>query len=478
MGPVDPFGLVGRTLGEKYRVERLLGEGGFGVVYAGWHLMLSRPVAIKCLKPITGTGRDEEAATQMFLREAHVLFALTHPAIVRLYDAGAVVAGGRSVPYFVLEMIEGITLAEEISRRAKLGTPFTGYELRSIFEPVLDALAFAHERGVAHRDLKPANIMLGRGPSGAPVAKVLDFGLARMGVGAPSGITPAFTPRYAAPEQWDTTLGSTGPHTDVFALGLTLAEACTLSPAIAGDSATQLMRQVLDPSRRLSIARQRPDLPAGLDAMLARSSMMRPADRFPNAREMVAAFHAAFDPVRTSAYVLAGTVPPASSRKGTWAWLGLGVALSIFGVLVAAAGAMWLRGTGGSAHAPARAEVPSCAADAATGATVLARSIVSSGPMMSMQADKVAAIHQEDLRNCYVEAAVNEPSLRGELGLVVQAQPSGLPSYANAIDYCAKKEDCVRNVELRSCIERKAMEWRWPTAGDLSIVTYALRFCP
>ena len=235
----DVFGLVGTTLADKFRVERLLGEGGFGVVYGGTHLVLGVPVAIKCLKPVGVTEAQREHNAQLFLREARILFGLGHPSIVRLYDVGVIPQG--LVPYAVLELLRGPTLQDEIATRAQQAKPFGKDELVAIFAPIFDAVGFAHERGIVHRDLKPANLMLVTdGPRATP--KVLDFGTARGGLGtgevaAPSAFAASvvassertgFTPLYAAPEQWDAAYGATGPSTDVFSLGLTLLEACLL----------------------------------------------------------------------------------------------------------------------------------------------------------------------------------------------------------------------------------------------------------
>src|SRR5438105_8569685 len=106
----DLFGLVGSTLADKYRIERVLGEGGFGVVYAGTHLMLGVPIAIKCMKPTGATPDERERAAQAFHREARILFGLGHPAIVRLYDVGVIPNG--QVPYAGLELLRGATLTE------------------------------------------------------------------------------------------------------------------------------------------------------------------------------------------------------------------------------------------------------------------------------------------------------------------------------------------------------------------------------
>jgi serine/threonine-protein kinase len=305
----DPFRLLGTVVADKYRVDRVVGEGGFGVVYGGTHLLLGQPVAIKCMKPFGGNADEVRHTVDVFLREARVLFSLTHPAIVRLYDVAVLRVGQEQVPYVVLEMLAGISLEKEIERRARAGGPhFSAAEIARVFDPVLDALAFAHERGVAHRDLKPSNIML---PAAGDVgAKVLDFGTALVGPPVQSSLRrTGFTPRYAAPEQWDTAMGPTGAHTDVFALGLTLAEACALRPMFEG-GAPQIIAQAMDSMRRPSIAPTRPDLPPSLDEVIRRATRVAPGERFANAREMLAAFRAAVGQEAGAPATLA-TPPPA-----------------------------------------------------------------------------------------------------------------------------------------------------------------------
>src|SRR5438128_2442343 len=130
----DLFSLVGTTIADKFRVERVLGEGGFGVVYGGTHLLLNAPIAIKCLKPQGVAPAQREHAAQAFLREARILFSLGHPSIVRLYDVGVLPVG--HVPYAVLELLSGATLQDEITTRRAANRPFTKDELASIFVPI------------------------------------------------------------------------------------------------------------------------------------------------------------------------------------------------------------------------------------------------------------------------------------------------------------------------------------------------------
>jgi serine/threonine protein kinase len=276
----DAFGLVGTVIADKFRVERVLGEGGFGVVYAGTHLVLGLPVAIKCLK----TG--DPAA---FLREARILFTLTHPAIVRLFDAGVV--PGRNIPYAALELLTGTTLLEDIEAREPLKRHYGREEIATIFGTILEGVAHAHEHGIVHRDLKPSNIMLVE-VGGKLQPKVLDFGTARDAVAAlnatNASLGSGFTPLYAAPEQWERERGPVSPRTDVYALGVTLAEMCLLThPFPAPKSLQAILQETLDESRRPQIAGVRPDLPAELEQVVVRALRVKPELRHANARELL-----------------------------------------------------------------------------------------------------------------------------------------------------------------------------------------------
>ena len=312
---MDVFGLIGKCVADKYQVEGVIGQGGYGVVYAAKHLMLGKQVALKCMKPLGTSAEDSKRATTLFLREAEVLFSMTHPGIVRLYDVGTLTVGlHEEVPYAVLELVDGKSLEQEIDARAAENRHFTRQELERIFMGVLEALAFTHAAGIAHRDLKPSNIMLVRG-AGSPGpsddgfrTKVLDFGVARFvarETKKSTGIT-GFTPAYAAPEQWTDGLGEAGPATDVFAMALTMAEACTLRTVMHAPTPAQIFGVVMSRGRKVDLT-QRMDLPSSLQAVLDRALEVEPARRYPSAREMLADVMGAF---ATNTLAPTPTLPP------------------------------------------------------------------------------------------------------------------------------------------------------------------------
>ncbi|HEY8944346.1 MAG TPA: serine/threonine-protein kinase, partial [Polyangiaceae bacterium] len=225
MMATDSPALEGTVVGARYRVDRLLGQGGMGSVWAGRHLTLNKAVAIKFIHPRLAAS---EEVLRRFDNEAKAAARIQSRHAVSVFDHGVTDTGQ---PYIVMEYLEGESLERKIRRTGKL--PFL--EVASIIAQAAEALSAAHEQGIVHRDLKPDNIFLARereaGEHGY-VVKLLDFGIAKMMEedGAAVAVTQAGvvlgTPQYMSPEA----LTSSAPVTrasDIWSLG-----ACAFTAAV------------------------------------------------------------------------------------------------------------------------------------------------------------------------------------------------------------------------------------------------------
>jgi hypothetical protein len=296
MAAADPMpGWTGRTLGGRYLIERVVGQGGFGVVFRARHLVLDAPVAIKALQPARLQGEMRERLVAATMREAQLLARLRHPAIVSVLDGGFEDDPGLGiVPWFAMEWCEGITLEADLaSRRGRGGR--TLHEAFALLRPVLEGVAYGHAQGIAHRDIKPANVVLARAGD-AVSARVLDFGLAKKlgedeqvpmsGATQTTSADRAYTPAYAAPEQIGG--GRTGAWTDVHALGLLISEVLIDRPCYATDT---FYLTANDPTRPTP---GKFGIDAGpWEAPLRRAMALHPAERFATAGELLDALAAA-----------------------------------------------------------------------------------------------------------------------------------------------------------------------------------------
>jgi serine/threonine protein kinase len=307
----DPFALLGTRLDGKYDVHSVIAEGGFGVVYRATHRTLQKPVAIKVLKtPPSLAEFSRKDFIEKFVFEARTIARLEHPGIVRVLDfGGGLLPSGGSAPWIVLEWIDGQALDAILDARRNQGGRSPA-EALALLRPVFEALAIAHDEGVAHRDLKPANIMLARTRQGIE-PKLLDFGIAKSmhdeeatasGQTATASVLRAFTLAYASPEQLGGT--RTGPWTDVHALALVLVEVLTDCAPFRGEDSTDLTINVLAATRPTP-AKFGLDV-GGWEPVLARALALRPTERFQSAREFLRALDAAmpaaasWDALRTS----------------------------------------------------------------------------------------------------------------------------------------------------------------------------------
>jgi formylglycine-generating enzyme required for sulfatase activity len=275
-----PAARLGSVLGGRYRLEGILGIGGFGAVYRAVHEPLARPFAVKMLT--APLARRPEIAGR-FLREAKVVAALDHPGIVRVTDYGSDADGS---PYLVMDLLTGRTVRERV-RATDGGLPLD--ELLTIAREALEALDAAHQQGVVHRDLKPENLFLVEGGVGR--VRLLDFGLAKI-VESADGLTRSSeymgTPQYSSPEQIER-FGRVDARGDLYSMGAVLFFMATGEAPVAGADTLEVAVRVVQGEVERHPRRLRRDLPAAFDDLVARAMAHAPEDRFASAAEMLAA---------------------------------------------------------------------------------------------------------------------------------------------------------------------------------------------
>ena len=297
----DPLGIAGHTIAEKYRIEKLVGEGGFAVVYRAIHTIWNKPVAIKFFNGLSNAPMDQrEQFKDAFIQEGALLTELSShtAAIVQARDVGTYTSpDGQWMPYMVLEWLEGQPLDEFLDGEHAAGAPVWGIaEVVALLGQAAGALDVAHGKGIAHRDIKPANLfVVGDGArSGKANLKVLDFGVAKMMsdntqlkaalAKTGMGIT-SFTPQYGAPEQFNRAYGATGPWTDVYALALVAVEMLAGKPALDGDDLIQLAFASGNPEKRPTPRALGAAVSDAVERVFQRALAVRPDDRYPRARD-------------------------------------------------------------------------------------------------------------------------------------------------------------------------------------------------
>ncbi|WP_429459160.1 Stk1 family PASTA domain-containing Ser/Thr kinase [Microbacterium sp. ZKA21] len=272
-----------RVLADRYRVDQLIGHGGMAKVYRGYDLTLGRDVAIKILDP--DLARDTAFRTR-FRLEAQAASRMSHPSIVRVFDAGEDVSGAQPVPYIVMELVEGTLLKAIIA-----DGPVPAADAVRYVDGILEALEYSHKAGVIHRDIKPGNVMVT--PKGQ--VKVMDFGIARAVSDSSStvaettqiiGTAAYFSPEQAKGEPVD-------GRTDLYSTGVVLYELLTGRQPFRGDSPVAVAYQHVSetpvpPTEVNELS------PGALDPIVLRALAKDPYQRYPDAASFRAALDTAF----------------------------------------------------------------------------------------------------------------------------------------------------------------------------------------
>ncbi|MEZ4221433.1 MAG: serine/threonine-protein kinase [Polyangiaceae bacterium] len=316
-------GLVkGRTVGGRYRLDSLLGQGGMAVVWRAEHTETGRAVALKIVRSELAV---HDGVREMFVREARIAARIGKSEhIVDVLDAG--VDPELGLPFLAMELLSGETLDALLQRAGPPGLQ----DAILVLEQLADALDQAHAAGVIHRDLKPQNLFLTRDRRGQLSLKVLDFGIAKAAETVQSSATQVGTPAYAAPEQlgdsWRTIAARGGrtvaaqvsTATDVWAYGLVAYELFTGAPSgqfwgasTLAELPAKIFLEAL-PSAALRAGPRQDRLPPGFDAWLARCLDLDASRRFPSAGGAIAALRSAMgDSAARASY------PPASTAQAT-----------------------------------------------------------------------------------------------------------------------------------------------------------------
>jgi serine/threonine-protein kinase len=275
----------GNVLMGKYRVERILGEGGMGIVVAARHLHLDDLVAIKFLLP--ELVREPEVVAR-FQREARAAVRIKNEHVVRVFDVAILDTGE---PCMVMEYLEGQNLAERLADQGALPIE----QAVEFLLHAVEAIAEAHSLGIVHRDVKPANLFLVTHPDGTESVKVLDFGISKATKNLGSGPNLSLTrtrssmgsPLYMSPEQIASPR-DVDARADIWALGVTLFELLTGQPPFQGETLFETQTKIVTHPAP-SLCELRPEAPAALQAVVDRCLQKKAEDRYASVGELAVA---------------------------------------------------------------------------------------------------------------------------------------------------------------------------------------------
>jgi eukaryotic-like serine/threonine-protein kinase len=278
--PISTRVQPGDVIAEKYTVERVLAEGGMGVVVAAQHRQLRRRVALKFLLPELCQMRE---VVERFLREAQAMTSIQNEHVARVLDVGTTTEGA---PFMVMEYLEGEDLGQTLERRERLPPEEAiDYVLQG-----MEALAEAHVHGFVHRDLKPSNLFIAQRPDGSPLVKVLDFGISKVVANEGGGVDLTHasgllgSPLYMSPEQIRSSR-TVDARADIWTLGIIIHELIIGRPPFEAESVPAVLAAIIadDPPSIKSI---REDVPEGLSEVVLRCLKRNRDERYASVAEL------------------------------------------------------------------------------------------------------------------------------------------------------------------------------------------------
>lgn len=272
---------IGDTIDDLYRLVRLIGVGGQGMVFEAENLEIGAPFAIKVLNQEFAEDID---SVRRLRREAHAMGMLTGTAAVQVFGLNRTKLGDL---YLVMELLQGQDLERYIQRFEGRGIPVPVRMMLELLSPIVETLEVAHARGIVHRDIKPANIfVLDSGIRGR--VRLMDFGMVK-DLSSPTQLTRdgfvVGSPSYIPPEGWQGRTSLITHSADVYALGALVFRILTGEVPFHGENLVDIIRAVARGPRPSLIAK-RPDLPKYLDPWVTRALAIDPKDRFGSAREL------------------------------------------------------------------------------------------------------------------------------------------------------------------------------------------------
>jgi eukaryotic-like serine/threonine-protein kinase len=273
---------VGEVIAAKYRLERVAGEGGMGIVYAAEHLVLKQRVAVKVLLPEAATS---EAVVERFAREARAAAKINSEHVARVLDAGSLSSGAL---FLVMEFLEGCDLEELLELQNTLPIP----EVVDYLVQALEGLAHAHAANIIHRDLKPANLFLACRPDGTNAIKLLDFGISKTPHNKPedkrlTGHHVLGSPVYMSPEQLRNA-PDIDARADIWSLGVVGYELLAGVPPFDGDGVGEIFAAILEKSP-VPLTERNPKVPPELSRIIDRCLRRDRNERWGDAGELARA---------------------------------------------------------------------------------------------------------------------------------------------------------------------------------------------